>query len=55
MRNTILTDERAEILDRGPLQYAPQNELGVVFLFSSVAPKFRLRVDHPIPGWLEVD
>ena len=22
MRNTILTDERAEILDRGPLQYA---------------------------------
>lgn len=43
-RNSI--DQRAEILERGPLQYAPQNELGVVFLFSSVAPKLRLRIER---------
>jgi len=43
-RNSFV--RRAEPLARGPLQYAPQNELGVVFLFSSIAPKFRLRIER---------
>ena len=46
MRSRKSIEERAETLDHGPLQYAPLNELGVVFLFSSVAPRFRLRVER---------
>ena len=38
--------ERGETLERGPLQYAPQNELGVVFLFAAIAPRLRLRVER---------
>jgi hypothetical protein len=38
--------DRGEILDRGPLQYAPRNEMGVVFLFSAIAPKLRIRVER---------
>jgi hypothetical protein len=40
-----------EVLERGPLQYAPQNELGVVFLFSAIAPKLRLKVERIQPGF----
>ena len=36
---------RSEVLDGAPLRYAPTNELGVVFLFSHLAHKWRLRVD----------
>jgi hypothetical protein len=43
-RNSIA--QRAEVLEKGPLQYAPQNELGVVFLFSVIAPRLRLRIER---------
>ena len=36
---------RPEILGRGPLHYAPQNELGVFFLFASIAPRYRMRIE----------
>lgn len=43
------SDRRPEVLKIGPLHYAPENELGVVFLFSAYAKKHRIRVDeiHP--------
>lgn len=39
------TDERPLRLKNGPLQYAPENELGVVFLFSHVASRLQFRVE----------
>jgi len=42
---------RAEILEGAPLRYAPENELGVVFLFSAIAPKLRLRVERIQPAY----
>ena len=36
---------RAEILPHGPLQYAPENEMGVVFLFSYLASRLAVRVE----------
>jgi hypothetical protein len=36
---------RSEVLDGAPLRYAPENELGVVFLFSHLLNRWRLRVD----------
>lgn len=46
MRSRTSSVDRGETLERGPLQYAPQNELGVVFLFAAIAPKLRLRVER---------
>ena len=37
---------RAEVLEGAPLHYAPENELGVVFLFSHLLKKWRLKVDQ---------
>jgi hypothetical protein len=36
---------RPDVMKKGPLHFAPQNELGVVFLFSSVAPALGLRIE----------
>lgn len=46
MRQRNSAYDRPETLSKGPLLYAPQNELGVVFLFSSIAPKLRLRIER---------
>lgn len=36
---------RGEVLDGAPLHHAPENELGVVFLFAHLARRWRLRID----------
>jgi len=41
--------ERSEILEGAPLHYAPENELGVVFLFSAYAKKNRIRIEKIQP------
>lgn len=46
--NTTAT-VRAEILEGGPLHYAPRNELGVVFLFAHLAKRFRVKVEKIQP------
>ena len=38
--------ERPETLEGVPLHYAPENEMGVVFLFSHFAKRWRLKVDQ---------
>lgn len=40
---------RPESLKDSPLQYAPENELGVVFLFSYFAKRLRVRVERIRP------
>lgn len=40
------SDHRPVVLKSGPLHYAPENEQGVVFLFSHLAKKLHLRVDR---------
>lgn len=40
---------RPDVLEGAPLHYAPQNELGVVYLFSFFIKKLRLRVDQIRP------
>ena len=40
-----IADQRPEVLEGAPMRFAPQSELGVVFLFSRLAKKLRLRVD----------
>ena len=42
---------RPDILEGAPLHYAPQNELGVVFLFSHIQKKLRLTVDEIQSGF----
>lgn len=42
-------DKRSEVLENAPLQYAPENELGVVFLFSQIAKKLRVKVERIRP------
>ena len=37
---------RSEILPNGPMQYAPTNEMGVVFLFSHLARQLRIRIER---------
>lgn len=44
-----MKDQRPEVLEKAPLQYAPENELGVVFLFSHMAKKLRVRVESISP------
>lgn len=46
MKNT-----RTIQLHNAPLQYAPENELGVVFLFSQVAKKLQFRVEQIRPQY----
>lgn len=41
-----MPDKRSEILENAPLHYAPTNEFGVVYLFASIAPKLRIRVEE---------
>jgi hypothetical protein len=36
---------RSEVLIDAPLNFAPENELGVVYLFSHLAKKWRIKVD----------
>jgi hypothetical protein len=43
--------ERAETLYEGPMHYAPENELGVVFLFAHLAKRWRLRIDEIKSGF----
>ena len=38
-----VADQRPEVLEGAPMRFAPQSELGVVFLFSRLAKKLRLR------------
>ena len=40
-----VADQRPEVLEGAPMRFAPQSELGVVFLFSRLAKKYGLRVD----------
>ncbi len=49
MKKIDNTHRRAEVLEGAPLHYAPQNELGVVFLFSHVLKKLRLKLDEIRP------
>jgi hypothetical protein len=44
-------NRRPEMIDNAPMQYAPQNELGVVFLFSHLAKRLRLKVEQIRPGY----
>jgi hypothetical protein len=39
-------DHRPDVLEGAPLHYAPVNEQGVVFLFSHLAKRFRMRVEE---------
>jgi hypothetical protein len=43
--------DRAEVLDGAPMRFAPENELGVVYLFSSVAHQLQLRIERMSPGF----
>jgi hypothetical protein len=45
MPKSNATNINQEILEGAPLRYAPQNELGVVFLFSHLAKKWRIHID----------
>jgi hypothetical protein len=39
-------EKRPEVLEGAPLHYTPENELGVVFLFSHLAKKWRVKVEQ---------
>jgi hypothetical protein len=41
----LKNSERPLPLNNAPLQYAPENELGVVFLFSAIAKRLQFRVE----------
>ena len=51
MKNDATKLIRSETLENAPLQYAPQNELGVVFLFSQIANKLRIKVEQIRPQY----
>ena len=38
-----IAEHRPEVLEGAPMRFAPESELGVVFLFSRLAKKLRLR------------
>ncbi len=44
-------NERPEAIQGSQLQFAPENELGVVFLFSEYAKRKRIRVEKIRPGF----
>src|ERR1017187_7200790 len=48
---TPRSGDRPESLFEGPMNYAPENELGVVFLFAHLAKRWRLRIDEIRPGF----
>jgi hypothetical protein len=43
--------ERARKLENAPMEYAPENELGVVFLFSALAKRKGLRIESVRAGF----
>jgi hypothetical protein len=43
--------KRPERLPNGPMNYAPENENGVVFLFADLAKHWRLRIEKIKPGF----
>jgi hypothetical protein len=43
--------ERTEALSDGPMHYAPENELDVVFLFAYLAKRWRLKIDEIKSGY----
>lgn len=45
------SSERPESLKGAPMQYAPENELGVVLLFSQIAPKLQLKIEKIQAGF----
>jgi hypothetical protein len=47
----IRDKRRPEVIEGGPMHYAPQNEQGVVFLFAHLARKLRMRVDEIRQGF----
>ncbi|MCR4396311.1 MAG: hypothetical protein NUW07_06215 [Candidatus Saccharicenans sp.] len=42
---------KPEVLEGAPLRYAPQNELGVVFLFAHIAKRKGFRIDEIRPSF----
>lgn len=42
---------RPEIIENAPMHYAPENELGVVFLFCHVAKRLRLKIETIRAGY----
>ncbi|HUW82033.1 MAG TPA: hypothetical protein VMZ31_04445 [Phycisphaerae bacterium] len=44
-------DRRADVLEGAPLYHAPENELGVVFLFAHLLRRWRLRVEEIRAGF----
>lgn len=44
-------DEKPPRLDSAPLEYAPENELGVVFLFAALAKRWGLRIESVRSGF----
>ena len=42
---------RPATLENAPMQYAPQNELGVVFLFAQLLKRFRLKIEKIRPHY----
>ncbi|MCX8161070.1 MAG: hypothetical protein N3G18_09105 [Candidatus Saccharicenans sp.] len=42
---------KPEVLEGAPLRYAPQNELGVVFLFAYLAKRKGFRIDEIRPSF----
>lgn len=51
MRQRRKSSDRPEVLENAPMQYAPQNELGVVFLFSHLLKRFRLKIEQIRPQY----
>lgn len=45
------SSEKPLLLKNAPLQYAPKNELGVVFLFASVARRLQFRIEEIRPAF----
>ncbi len=45
------SSERPESLKNAPMQYAPENELGVVLLFSHIASKLQLKIEKIQAGF----
>lgn len=44
-------NQRSEVLEGAPLRYAPENELGVVFLFAKLARNWQLRIEQVRSGF----
>jgi hypothetical protein len=44
-------ETRPSVLENAPLHYAPENELGVVFLFSAYCKKYKIRIEKIQAGF----